>query len=166
MAMYTTVARVQNRLGNISAITGISTIITENIGNADGLIDSFLSSRYTMPITGTVPAVIRLISEHLAAYYTCMDYIPTDNIQQTLEVIQLRYDNAMVLLDRIAKGKLNVLGLDAINETARLAWSSTDDTRKFFNIDHETEWGFEEDDLDEVEDERDDGKTKIPSENL
>jgi phage gp36-like protein len=162
---YTTVDRVKNRLGNIIHLADLDDVIEENIENADGLIDSFLSTRYVVPISGTVPAMIRMISEHLAAYFTAIDYIPVDSIHQTLEALTQRYDQAMGLLDRVAKGKMPVPGIATHPDKARLTYTSTDEnTPRFFDIDDETEWGFSEDNLDEIKDERRSNKVRIPDE--
>lgn len=162
---YTTVDRVKNRLGNIFHLDNIDTVIEQNIENADGVIDTHLSVMYVTPIVGTVPAVIRGLSEQLAAYFTAIDYIPMDQHHQMLEVLEARYRTIMSLLDRIAQGKLPVPGIALHPDSGRRAFTTTTETTpRFFDIDSDIDWGFSKDNLDEVRDRRNSDKVRLPDE--
>ena len=91
--------------GSGSVVAGV---VTEAIGHADGLIDSYVSERYAVPLS-PVPSVIKSVSVTLAIYwlYRRRREVP-DHITQDR-------DRQLRLLQGIADGKVN---LGAATETS------------------------------------------------
>jgi phage gp36-like protein len=93
------------------------------IGRADNLIDSKLKARYNVPFS-TVPALIKDLSAELAAYYL------GERRQRISESMQNRYDGAIKLLNRIAEGRLLLLGVTPTTEGPEVS-KTVDADRKF-----------------------------------
>ena len=70
--------------------------------DAADTIDSYISSRYTLPLS-PVPSVLERIACELARYFLYDD--------QVTDVIKKRYDDAIKLLTNVQKGDVK-LGVD------------------------------------------------------
>ena len=81
---------------------------------------------------------------------------------QNIEVIENRYKNAMKLLEKISKGTLPVVDGTALSTDNRRVWSKTDGIRPVFDLDDETKWGVDADELDTIEEERDAADSMLP----
>lgn len=73
------------------------------LGDADALIDSYLSVRYRLPLADP-PAFLRLLAVDIAVYRTTLSRL------QATEEMRVRYEDAVSHLKRIAKGEAG-LGL-------------------------------------------------------
>jgi len=80
-------------------------IISEAISGGDGVIDSYINARYTLPLA-TVPDVVKGISIDLALYN-----IRRRRPGKIEELFETRYKNAMGFLKDIGKGTAS-LGID------------------------------------------------------
>jgi phage gp36-like protein len=77
--------------------------IDDCIRRADDLIDGYMRGRYTVPITGTVPVLIKDISTKLAVYF-----LHKRSLMLTLpDPIKDDYDYCMQQLSNIQKGRLS-----------------------------------------------------------
>jgi phage gp36-like protein len=77
-------------------------VLTQGLADADGIINGYLASRYTVPLA-TVPAVIVSMASDIARYYLYDD--------AATEQVTKRYDDAIRFLSQVAKGELS-LGVD------------------------------------------------------
>jgi len=78
------------------------TVLTQAIDDASGLIDGYLSGRYTIPLVTIPPALIRIACD-ISRYYLYDDAV-SDHVEKN-------YDEAVKFLGRAAKGTVN-LGVD------------------------------------------------------
>jgi phage gp36-like protein len=94
-------AELTNESGDIPN----STIITEIINLVDAEIDSYISVRYSIPLTQT-PEIIKGLSIDMVIYhlYSRRSTIPL--IRRT------KYEDAIKLLQKVAQGNLNITGKD------------------------------------------------------
>lgn len=81
------------------------TKVADAIADADSEIDGYLRNRYDLPLS-PVPRILKKLSVGIALYYL----FHRRQIQN--EVIKERYDNAVKLLDRIAKGQVQLVETD------------------------------------------------------
>ncbi len=108
---YATQQNMIDRFGNEELIeltdrnnTGAidATVLDQAIEDASGLVDGYLSGRYTIPLV-TVPPVIERIACDAARYFLYDDAV-TDHVEKN-------YDNAIAYLIKAAAGKVD-LGVD------------------------------------------------------
>ena len=77
--------------------------ITDSINDADSLIDSYLGTRYTVPLT-TIPAVVRRASATLAVYY-----LHARKPEHLSDEVQQLYDQTVAWLKDISStGKADI----------------------------------------------------------
>jgi phage gp36-like protein len=79
--------------------------IQDKIDEADALIDSYLTARYALPIAGTVPPILLMISRDLAASYATITYLGSIPIAQN-HPVQVKAGSAMTTLDKIRTGDI------------------------------------------------------------
>jgi phage gp36-like protein len=80
-----------------------ATVVARALADADALIDSFLGTRYAVPISEPAPAVIVSVACQIARYRLHEDR-PT-------EPIRAAYEDAIRWLERVSQGRANVPGL-------------------------------------------------------
>lgn len=85
----------------------MSARVTEAIGKADGLIDSYMGGRYTVPLD-SVPDIIRSLSVDLVIYMLYSRYE-----ESVPEVRDKNYEHALRTLREIRDGKMP-LPLEAV----------------------------------------------------
>lgn len=106
---YSTVTSVRTALTAGGVMDGTSAAslsdadIQDKIDEADALIDGYLNARYTLPIEGTVPAILNMISRDLAASYATITYLGSIPLQPT-HPVQIKATAAMATLDKIRTG--------------------------------------------------------------
>lgn len=88
---------------DIEAVTAVLAALTRAIDDAQSEIDSYLSSRYSVPMA-TPSAVIKRLTGDIARYCLCGDI--------ATETVQKRYDAAVAFLRNVAAGKA-ALGIEA-----------------------------------------------------
>lgn len=100
--------------------------IARAISDATAEIDTYLGTRYTVPLV-TVPDAIRRIATDLARYRLYDQAAPTE--------VRQRYEDALRLLERIAKGDVRIQALEpqagaAASTAARIVSAERVMTRK------------------------------------
>jgi len=103
-------------------------VLEAAIADADALIDTYLRARYGVPFD-PVPAIVRSISAAVAIYFLLTrrrEIVPAEH--------QRRYEAAIGLLDRLARGEA---ALDSAQPTgaAHLARSSSEEEKPTFDDD-------------------------------
>jgi len=88
------------------ASANVDTRVDRAIENADAVIDAYLGSRYTIPIT-TVPDMIRAISVDLALWNLYSRRSQTFP-KEVEDIRRVRYEKAIEALKDIATGKISV----------------------------------------------------------
>lgn len=78
--------------------------IKQSISDADAQIDARLGDRYQVPFTSPVPSVVTHLSENIAAYLADLTYRQGKEYANELSPLYLRYQRAIQMLDRLAKG--------------------------------------------------------------
>ena len=101
-----------------TALAQIQTAMT----NADGLIDSYLSAKYALPLD-TTPAQLTAVSLDIARYRLYDD--------RATEQVQRRFDEAIAWLKDIAKGVASLPIAAAGESTGPVESTSTEDDRLF-----------------------------------
>ena len=78
--------------------------IEYEISNADEQINSVLRRRYDTPLPEPIPLVIRNLSVDIAAALADMNFRGSKEYASPLAPFRLRYERALLILDRIATG--------------------------------------------------------------
>ncbi|MBK7314929.1 gp436 family protein [Candidatus Aalborgicola defluviihabitans] len=111
--------------GTIDAV-----VLDRALADADAEIDSYLATRYMLPLASTPPVINRLACE-IARYRLFDDGVP--------ETIRVRYQDAVSLLKRLSSGDVVLAGAEGLAvagvETAYHAFSPrqiTDDSMRGF----------------------------------
>lgn len=81
--------------------------IADNIAEADAQIDGYLSVRYAVPVTGTVPPLLKFLSRDLAAYLTQLTWLGSVDMGAN-DPVKLRLERANHILDDLRNGKMTV----------------------------------------------------------
>jgi len=136
---------------NINMATGNvpSGLITKSIIKADAEIRAVFSSDLLTAIDAleTVPAIIKSLSEDIAAYYV-MRGLYSGKMPSTNEWID-RYKEAKDILKQIAEGKKQIEG---ITLKVGAVQSSTKDYKRTFDERDETNWKTDPDKLEDLAD--------------
>ncbi len=104
------------------------TVLNEALADADGVIDSYIGSRYTLPL-GSVPRILQRYACDIARFFL--------NEDQAGETVRRAYDDALKFLKAVADG-LVTLGLGEAAESAALSDGvSFNESRKVFGGDRE-----------------------------
>lgn len=108
---YLTLAELENRIGRNALLDvadrdhsgDIDALVVERaIQDASELIDSYLSKRYTLPLS-VVPAPLARIACDLTVHYLAAEGTITDDKRR-------RHDDAIKYLSDIALGRVDVIG--------------------------------------------------------
>lgn len=85
--------------------TVIDTVVLGRaLADADAEIDSYIATRYTLPLASTPPVITRLACD-MTRYHLYDDGVP--------ETVRQRYEDAVSLLKRLAKGEVQLAGMAA-----------------------------------------------------
>lgn len=79
--------------------------IQDKIDEADALIDGYLTARYGLPISGTIPPLVMMISRDLASLYATITYLGSIPLQPT-HPVQLKATQALATLEKIRTGDI------------------------------------------------------------
>lgn len=161
MAEYCTVAECRISLGNISDTVILDAVIQDAIEEASSLVDGYVGSRYKVPLT-TVPKMIRRITRDISVYHVFNDHVASGASVQDDEKVENRYNKALALLKEVKKGDLQLPGIDTVADSNNPLWSSTQNYQPTFDMDHETKWGVDGNQLDDIEDSREDAESELP----
>lgn len=141
--------------------TETSALIASHVARADTVINAKIAKRYDVSgfnTTGSVPPMLKTISEDMASYYSYRSLYSSDN--QNFNEWTDKFKEAMELLDEIRDGDI-----DLVNTTGSVIQERTSATldkiiannenhQTFFDIDDPLDWDFDEDRKDEVKDAR------------
>ena len=95
-------------------------VVNRAIADADALIDSYLSSRYAIPLL-SAPAIIKNISVDIAIYNLYSRR--TDTIP---DIRKDRFTNALKYLQDITNGKIALQGGNIVSESIRVTTVKSD----------------------------------------
>lgn len=98
----TELAQRSCRVDGLSIDSGV---LARALSDADALIDSYIATRYTLPLAST-PTVLNRLACDVARYALYDDGVP-DTVRQ-------RYEDAVSLLKRFASGEVRLAGLEAM----------------------------------------------------
>ena len=161
----TTIPLLLPGLPSSSGATGFTRIqahIVLHINRADALINSKIATRYDVSgfdTTGSVPPLVRQLSEDITSFYTYRSQFSGDN-QNINEWIE-KFDSAMEDLDKIRDGDMDLVSTagSLIGERSatavELVSSNTKTFAPFFGEDSVTAWEVDEDKLTAIKDSRD-----------
>lgn len=80
-------------------------VLGRALADADAEIDSYLATRYTLPLAST-PVVITRLACDMTRYRLYDDGVP--------ETVRVRYQDAVSLLKRLASGEVQLAGMAAL----------------------------------------------------
>lgn len=134
---------------NMSATDVPAELLAKAIIKADAEIRSAFSSDLLVALDalGTVPAIIKSLSEDIASYYV-MRGLYSGKMPSTNEWID-RYKEAKETLKKIAEGNLQIEGITLKVGTVQ---SSTKDYKRTFDERDETNWKTDPDKLEDLAD--------------
>lgn len=92
------------RTNRVDGLTIDSEVLARALADADAQIDSYMATRYTLPLAGT-PAVLNRLACDMARYSLFDDGVP--------ETVRQRYEDAVSLLKKFASGEVRLAGMDA-----------------------------------------------------
>lgn len=121
--MYSSVTDVRNALapGGSTSDPGTpasleETDIEDAIAEADGIIDAYISSRYTVPDDAVIPGVavspVRWWSRTIAAWLVTLTYRNQQDVPPD-EPIRLRYEQTIAFLQQVRDGQMDLGALIA-----------------------------------------------------
>lgn len=157
MGVYaTTTTILQNYPGLPQSDSSVTTILTNHIVNAEGIVHGKVARRYDIPFSST-PPIIKTISEDLSVFYYMRASYMRDG-QNVSEWVQDLYDNAIAQLDEIQDRKIDLT--DASNNlisersTKKRISSTTENYTPTFDLDTITSADIDPDRLADVADAR------------
>lgn len=94
-------------------VTAAADIIEQNALAAEGEFESYVSQRYSIPLQwtdGTVPELVKNVIYSLAKYrlFARRNALKPDVVSE--------YENAILWLNRVAMGKVNIVLLDSADD--------------------------------------------------
>lgn len=120
MKGYCTAADVRLALAPLSDYNDVATAakltdpqIEDAISEAEGIVDSYTSARYTIPLVGTIPspitapAPVRGLTRSVAAYLAALTFRKNKDLTED-DPIRLRYGVALGVLTSIRDRKANL----------------------------------------------------------
>jgi phage gp36-like protein len=78
-------------------------VLGEALADADSLVDGYVGAAYTLPLP-VIPSDLTRVSADIARYFLYKDNPP--------EVVRQNYEDALKLLQAIAKGQYKLPGID------------------------------------------------------
>ena len=138
--------------------TACAAVVDRHIARADALINSKISKRYSTPITPT-PPLLASLSEDITTYYSYRSFYSQDNYNKYDNFDELK-NMALDTLEQLRQGEIDLVdssgGVIPEREGGEVSIldSNTKDSPSFFDIDDSTEWKFNDDLMDTVEDGR------------
>lgn len=105
------------------------TVLAEALDDADGLVDSHLAGRYTLPLA-SVPKILKRYACDIARFFLWKD--------SAGESVRKAYEDAKSFLEQVAAGKASI-GLDATNTPVAVSSGgvSFNDSRREFGGERE-----------------------------
>jgi phage gp36-like protein len=163
---YCSITDIRNMLNPMTKGMGPDVLsddlVENNIKKAEGLINSYIGSIYTLPFTtGNVPSIIKTICADLACYY-CLLILFSRDSQNENEWIETFYTkhidiiNKNGTLDKIKDGCLTIIGEDGTEapKPRESIKSDTEDYHPTFDVDNPLNWNQDKDRLDDISNRR------------
>ncbi len=98
-------SEVAQRTNRVDGLTIDVAVLARALADADAQIDSYMATRYTLPLATTPPVLNRLACD-MARYSLYDDGVP--------ETVRQRYEDAVSLLKKFASGEVRLAGLEAV----------------------------------------------------
>jgi len=159
MGLYATTTSFTNLIpnllaGNSTADSAGVDALNAHITRAESVVNSYNSSRYSLPFT-TVPPLVRTLSEDLASYFHIRGVSVQDG--QRDNPWYTSYKLALEMLKDIKDGGMGLSLTDGSvlspNSSSKFL-SSTDGYAQTFNLDAPENWDVDSDRKDEIADGR------------
>lgn len=147
---YCTAAEVKSAWNDISDTEIGTTRVAEAIVRADAIIDSYIASRYSVPLS-TTPPLLNGISINIALYW-CKKW---KDPRIVTEVDEWLYRGEIELLENIQQGKMSLTDSDGLISALQTAEAIREDYPSIFDVDDEDQHEVDDDLLDDIEDARD-----------
>lgn len=93
------------RTNRVDGLTIDAAVLARALADADAQIDSYMATRYTLPLA-TTPAVLNRLACDMARYGLYDDGVPA--------TVRQRYEDAVSLLKKFASGEVQLAGLEAL----------------------------------------------------
>ena len=135
--------------------------IDSHVGRADTIINSKIARRYDVSgydTAGSVPPILRTLSEDISSYYTFRAAFSQDN--QNVNDWTDKFNEAIVVLDEIRDGNMDLVNTagaiigEVLSTTVQYVDSNTIDYQSFFDCDEPLDWGPDPDKLTDISDKR------------
>jgi len=154
---YVTAAVIKRLLPRITQSSNFDTDdeIEAYISEAEELVNSKLAMRYTVPLTGTIPAIVTYITSRIAAYNILLSEYTGDS-ENVNEWTDKWWDAPMRMLGDIIERKMKLVdgdGDELAEETT--IKTSRGDYMPFYDLDGEFDQQLDNDLEDAIENERD-----------
>lgn len=79
------------------------------IDDAQAVVDGYIGSQVTVPLTGTVPALVETLTAWEAAYLGMLTFRRTKDLERD-DPFRLRHEWALSMLEKIAAGAITIPG--------------------------------------------------------
>ncbi len=142
--VYTSVTRINSAFPPISSVSNInSAIISQYATDVEAEIDSIISKRYVLPLTVTCPILTAIATREtiyrIAVQRALVQFPPA---QQGKAPLQVQHEDDQKLLQKIADGKMQLVGTDGTVVAADLTQTDIySTTMGYVPTFHEGAWG-------------------------
>lgn len=136
-------------------------LVTQHIARADNVINAKIAQRYSVggfDTSGSVPPLLKTISEDIASYYTFRSEFGGDN-QNSNEWTD-KFKEALTLLDELREGDLDLVNTtgsiisENVASSVDIIQSDNMDYQPFFDEDSVTSWKVDTDKISSISDNR------------
>lgn len=145
----------------VSGYTSTVAIIDSHISRADSYINAKISNRYDVSgfdTVGSVPPLLKMLSEDIASYYTYRSQFSADN--QNVNEWTEKFKDAIEVLNQIRDGDMDLVNttgslITELTDTENdMVTSSTEDYQSYFDEDSPLDWKVDDDKLESINDAR------------
>ncbi len=142
--VYTSVTRINSAFPPISSVSNInSAVISQYATDVEAEIDSLISKRYVLPLTVTCP-ILTAIATRETIYRIAVQraLVQFPSAQQGKAPLQVQHEDDQKLLEKLATGKMQLVGTDGTVVAADLTQSDIYSTTMGYTPTfHEGGWG-------------------------
>ena len=148
MGLIATTTTLKTRYpGMPQSNSAYDTVLALNIDRAEGIVNSFLSRRYSIPFTVIPPIVLSLVEDLSTAFAYRSNFMRDSH--NTSEWADELKKCAMETLDLIREREIDIVdtsgNLIGENSTRKRVQSNTKEYTPAFGIDTNTAWDFDKD---------------------
>ena len=124
------------------------------ISEAEELINSMISERYTIPLTGTIPPIIKYITGRMTAYNILLSEFTGDAVNINKWTDEW-HDKPAKILEKISKREIKLVDSSGEELTEReIIQAHRKDYTPIYDVDGEFDQAIDSDLTDKIEDER------------